>query len=88
MTKTKKQLLEELHDSVLYEILQREVAIRLHDSEEDSHVIDGFVQKSPLGGERPITKKDLVERYTKEINERQNTLKVIKKMLSEEGDKN
>lgn len=85
MIKTRKQLLEELHDSVLYEMLQREVAIGLHDGEEDSRVIDGFVQKSPLGGERPITKKDLVERYTKEIRERQNTLKVIEKMLSEGG---
>jgi len=83
--KTRKQLLEELHDSVRYEILQREVAIKLHEGEPDSQVIDGFMQKSPLGMERPITKKDLVERYTKEIAERQKTLTAIEELLKQEG---
>lgn len=86
--KNRKQLLEELHDSVSYEILQREVAIKLHEGEADSQVIDGFMQKSPLGMERPITKKDLVDRYTKEIAERQKTLIAIEAMLKQEGGEN
>ena len=88
MVKTRKQLMEELHDSVCYEMLQREVALKLHEGEPDSYVIDGFVHKSPLGGERPITKKDLVERYTKEIAERQKTLTAIEELLKQEGGEN
>jgi len=88
MIKTRKQLLEELHDSVRYEMLQREVAIKLHEDEPDDKIIDGFMQRSALGPERPITKKDLVERYTKEIAERQKTLTAIEALLKEEGGEN
>lgn len=83
MVKTRKQLLEELHDSVLYEMLQREVAIGLHEGEPDDQVV--ATQQSQLGGERRITKKDLVQRYTKEIEDRKKTIAVIEKMLLMEG---
>ena len=83
MVKTRKQLLEELHDSVLYEVLQREVAIGLHEGESDDQVV--ATQQSQLGGERRITKKDLVQRYSKEIEDRKKTIAVIEKMLDEEG---
>lgn len=83
MVKTRKQLLEELHDSVLYEVLQREVAIGLHDGEADDEVVGKI--PSQLGGERKLIKKELVERYTKEIADRKKTIAVIERMLTEEG---
>ena len=86
--KTRKQLLEELHDSVLFEMLQREVALSLLAGKPDDAVIEGMAKKSPLGGERPMTKKDMVERYIKEIDQRQKTLTAIEKMLKQKGGEN
>lgn len=86
--KTKKQILEIIHDSVLEDMTRMEVAIRnLHDKEDDE-VIDTIIKRSPLGPrEENVTKKKLVEEYKDNIEKRKHALATVKKLIQEEDDK-
>ena len=83
MTKTRTELLDEIYNSVHEEILRMEIAIEtLADIDEDT-VIETVVKRSPLGArEENLTKKDVIAKYTKDIEKREKVLKVIKKLLN------
>lgn len=86
MVKTRTELLEEIYNSVHEEMLRMEIAIEtLADVDEDK-IIETVTRRSPLGvREEQLTKKDVILRYTEDIQKREKVLKVIKLMLEEKG---
>lgn len=94
--KTRRQILEIIHNSVLEDKIRHEIAIKMLDDKPDSHVLGKRrvldEERSKLMGE-PIfkneieTKKDTVLRYQGYISERKKSLKIIKKLLNEENEK-
>ena len=83
MIKTRTELLGEIYNSVHEEILRMEIAIETLADIEDEAVIETVVKRSPLGTrEENLTKKDVIAKYTKDIEKRGKVLKVIKKLLN------
>ncbi len=83
--KTRKEILEIIHDTVLEDMLRMEVAIRNLDSRKDDDVIDEFLRRTLMGmAQEKITKKDIVARYKEEIAKREHALKTIKKLIEED----
>jgi len=86
--KTRQQILEIIHDSVLEDKIRMEVAIRNLDDRKDNEVIDATVKQTPFGvREQEITKKDLVKDYEAQIAKREHALKTIEKIINEEDEK-
>ncbi len=84
--KTKRQILEIIHDSVLEDKIRMEVAIRNLDDRKDSEIIDITAKQTPFGRrEQEITKKDLVKDYKSQILKREQALKTIEKIINEEN---
>ena len=94
--KTRRQILEIIHDSVLEDKTRHEIAIKMLDDKSDDYVLGRRrvldEERSKLIG-RPSfkneieTKKDTVLRYQRHISERKKSLKIIKKLLNEENGK-
>jgi len=86
MIKTKSELLNEIYNTVNEEIIRMEIAVAtLADVPEDK-VIETVVKRSPLGTrEENLTKKDILAKYSEDIEKRNKVLKIIKKMLGEEN---
>jgi len=86
MIKTKSELLNEIYNTVNEEIIRMEIAVAtLADVPEDK-VIETVVKRSPLGArEENLTKKDILAKYSEDIEKRNKVLKIIKKMLGEEN---
>ena len=83
MIKTRKELFEEIYNTVYEEILRMEIAIATLADVEDDKVIETVVKRSPLGArEENLTKKDVIAKYTQDIEKREKVLQVIKKLLS------
>lgn len=83
MIKTRKELFDEIYNTVHEEILRMEIAIGTLADVEDDKVIETVVKRSPLGArEENLTKKDIIAKYTQDIEKREKVLKVIKKLLS------
>lgn len=83
MLKTRSELLEEIYNSVHEEVLRMEIAIETLADIDDDTVIETVVKRSPLGArEENLTKKDVIVKYTKDIEKREKVLKVIKKLLN------
>lgn len=83
MLKTRTELLEEIYNSVHEEVLRMEIAIETLTDIDDDTVIETVVRRSPLGTrEENLTKKDVIAKYTKDIEKREKVLKVIKKLLN------
>lgn len=84
MIKTRKELLEEIYNTVHEEMLRMEIAIGTLADIEDDTVIETVVKRSPLGArEENLTKKDVIAKYTKDIEKREKVLAIIKKTLNE-----
>lgn len=82
MLKTRSELLNEIYNSVHEEVLRMEIAIETLADIDDDTVIETVVRRSPLGArEENLTKKDVIAKYTKDIEKREKVLKVIKKLL-------
>jgi len=82
MIKTPIEILEEIYNSVNEEVFRMEIAIKTLADIEDDTVIETVVKRSPLGArEENLTKKDVIAKYTKDIEKREKVLKVIKKLL-------
>ena len=82
MIKTRTELLDEIYNSVHEEILRMEIAIETLADIDDDTVIETVVKRSPLGArEENLTKKDVIAKYTKDIEKREKVVKVIKKLL-------
>jgi len=82
MIKTPIEILEEIYNSVNEEVFRMEIAIKTLADIEDDAVIETVVKRSPLGArEENLTKKDVIAKYTKDIEKREKVLKVIKKLL-------
>lgn len=87
MIKTKPELLEEIYNTVHEEIIRMEVAMATLADVPDDKVIETVVKKSPLGArEESLTKKDILARYSEDIEKRNKVLKIIKEMLGGEND--
>lgn len=87
MIKTKSELLEEIYNTVHEEIIRMEVAMATLADVPDDKVIETVVKKSPLGArEESLTKKDILARYSEDIEKRNKVLKIIKEMLGGEND--
>lgn len=85
MVKTRTELLEEIYNSVHEEVLRMEIAIETLADIEDDAVIETVVRRSPLGArEENLTKKDVIAKYTKDIEKRKKVLEVIKKLLKKD----
>lgn len=83
MIKTRTELLEEIYNSVHEEVLRMEIAIETLTDVDDDTVIETVVRRSPLGArEENLTKKDVIAKYTKDIEKREKVLKVIKRLLN------
>ena len=83
MLKTRIELLEEIYNSVHEEVLRMEIAIETLTDLDNDTVIETVVRRSPLGArEENLTKKDVIAKYTKDIEKREKVLKVIKKLLN------
>jgi len=83
MLKTRTELLEEIYNSVREEVLRMEIAIETLADIDDDTVIETVVRRSPLGArEENLTKKDVIAKYTRDIEKREKVLKVIKKLLN------
>jgi 2-methylcitrate dehydratase PrpD len=83
MIKTRTELLDEIYNSVHEEILRMEIAMETLADIEDDTVIETVVKRSPLGArEENLTKKDVIAKYTQDIEKREKVLKVIKKLLN------
>jgi|GEM_PF-2010632 2-methylcitrate dehydratase PrpD len=83
MIKTKNELLEEIYNSIHEEVLRMEIAIKTLADIDDDTVIETVVRRSPLGArEESLTKKDVIAKYTKDIEKRKKVLEVIKKLLN------
>ena len=86
MIKTRKDLLEEIYNTVHEEMLRMEIAIETLVDVDDDTVIETVVKKSPLGArEENLTKKDVVARYTQDSEKRAKVLKIIKELLKRDG---
>ena len=84
--KTRKEILEIIHDSVLEDKIRMEVAICNLDHRKDDDVVDTYLKRSPLGTvEQKLTKKELVKDFKEQIAKRDHALKTIKKLLNEEN---
>ena len=82
MIKTRSELLNEIYNSVHEEALRMEIAIETLTDIDDNTVIETVVRRSPLGArEENLTKKDVIAKYTKDIEKREKVLTVIKKLL-------
>jgi 2-methylcitrate dehydratase PrpD len=83
MTKTRIELLDDIYNSVHEEILRMEIAIETLADVDGDTVIETVVRRSPLGArEENLTKKDVIAKYTKDIEKRKKVLEVIKKILN------
>ena len=83
MIKTRNELLEEIYNSVYEEVLRMEIAIETLADIDDDTIIETVVRRSPLGArEESLTKKDVIAKYTKDIEKRKKVLEVIKKLLN------
>lgn len=83
MMKTRNELLEEIYNSIHEEVLRMEIAIETLADIDDDTVIETVVRRSPLGArEESLTKKDVIAKYTKDIEKRKKVLEVIKKLLN------
>jgi len=88
--KTRRQILEIIHDTVLEDKIRMEVAIRNLDDRPDDDIINHLPPKrTPFGveKEKPLTKKDVVTDYEETIAKREHTLKIIEKIINEENGK-
>lgn len=84
MIKTRINLLEEIYNNVHEEKIRMEIAIETLADIDDDKVIETVVKRSPLGArEENLTKKDVISKYTTDIEKREKVLKIIKKLLSE-----
>lgn len=84
MIKTRINLLEEIYNTVHEEKLRMEIAIETLSDIDDDKVIETVVKRSPLGTrEENLTKKDVISKYTTDIEKREKVLKIIKKLLNE-----
>lgn len=84
MIKTRINLLEEIYNTVHEEKIRMEIAIETLADFDDDKVIETVVKRSPLGArEENLTKKDVIGRYTTDIEKREKVLKIIKKLLNE-----
>jgi citrate lyase beta subunit len=84
--KTRREILEIVHDSVLEDMLRMETAIRNLDDRKDDDVIDEFLRETPMGVvQQKITKKDIITRYKEEIAKREHALKTIEKIIEEDA---
>lgn len=84
MIKTRINLLEEIYNTVHEEKLRMEIAIETLADIDDDKVIETVVKRSPLGTrEENLTKKDVIGKYTTDIEKRDKVLKIIKKLLNE-----
>ncbi len=84
MIKTRINLLEEIYNTVHEEKIRMEIAIETLADIDDDKVIEMVVKRSPLGTrEENLTKKDVISKYTADIEKREKVLKIIKKLLSE-----
>ena len=82
MIKTPIEILEEIYNSVNEEVFRMEIAIKTLADIGDDTIIETVVKRSPLGArEENLTKKDVIAKYTKDIEKREKVLKVIKKLL-------
>jgi hypothetical protein len=85
MIKTQTELLEEIYNSVQEEILRMRIAIATLADIADDKVIETVVKRSPLGArEENLTKKDIVARYSGDIQKREGVLKMIAEMITRE----
>lgn len=86
MIKTKPELLEEIYNTVHEEIIRMEIAIATLADVPDDKVIETVVKRSPLGArEENLTKKDILAKYSEDIEKRNKVLRIIKKMLDKEN---
>ena len=84
MIKTRINLLEEIYNTVHEEKIRMEIDIETLADIDDDKVIETVVKRSPLGArEENLTKKDVIGKYTADIEKREKVLKIIKKLLSE-----
>lgn len=84
MIKTRKELLEEIYNAIQEEVLRMEIAIETLTDVDDDTVIETVVKRSPLGArEESLTKKDVIAKYTKDIEKREKVLAIIKNTLNE-----
>jgi 2-methylcitrate dehydratase PrpD len=85
MIKTKPELLEEIYNKVHEEIIRMEIAIGTLTDVPDDKVIETVVKKSPLGArEENLTKKDILARYSEDIEKRRKVLNIIETMRDKE----
>lgn len=85
MIKTKIELLDEIYNTVHEEIIRMEIAMATLADVPDDKVIETVVKKSPLGArEEKLTKKDILARYSEDIEKRKKVLKIIKQIQSEQ----
>jgi len=85
MIKTKSELLDEIYNTVHEEIIRMEIAIGTLADVPDDKVIETVVKKSPLGArEENLTKKDILARYSEDIEKRRKVLKIIETMRDKE----
>jgi len=85
MIKTKSELLDEIYNTVHEEMIRMEIAIGTLADVPDDKVIETVVKKSPLGArEENLTKKDILARYSEDIEKRRKVLKIIETMRDKE----
>lgn len=85
MIKTKSELLDEIYNMVHEEIIRMEIAIATLADVPDDKVIETVVKRSPLGArEENLTKKDILAKYSEDIEKREKVLEIIEKMRGKE----
>lgn len=84
MTKTRNQLLEEIYNSVHEEKLRMEIAIATLADVADDKIIETVTHRSPLEArEENLTKKDVIAKYTQDIEKREKVLVIIERLLKQ-----
>ena len=80
--KTKREVLEEIHDDILKRISQLEIDTKLYKGLKQEEVVRTEQQQSSMGVvQKVITAKDEIENYQKQILQTKKTLKAIEEML-------
>ncbi|MFZ2975814.1 MAG: hypothetical protein WA055_04295 [Candidatus Moraniibacteriota bacterium] len=80
--KTRLEILESIHDSLLEEILRLEIAIRNLEDREDDDVVIPRLTPFNLDGQK--TKKEMVAEYNERTEKVEHAILTTKKLIEEE----
>lgn len=85
MIKTRKELLEEIHNDLNKSILNSESVFEaLKDFADEAVIVGGH----PYDRVRKMTKKEIIEAHQKSIEDNKSKLKIIESMIAKEGGEN